>query len=200
MTEIYEKTMEVRAAARVRLGALSARAQRQYRPLHLLLLFFAFSAVGYVWEVLVDVVRCGVLVNRGVLYGPWLPIYGVVGVALVLLCKRFADKPGQTFLLTAMMCGVIEYAASWILEAATGLRWWDYSFMPLDIHGRVSVEVLFFFAAAGMAGLYLLAPALDDKLQALRTRTKGMLAAVLCTGFVCDLLVALLLVPNTSAV
>lgn len=200
MTEIYAKTLEMRTAARQRSQTLAAQAQRKYQPLHLLMMFFAFSAVGYVWEVLVDLVRVGELVNRGVLYGPWLPIYGVVGVALMLCANRFLDRPGQTFLLTALVCGVIEYAASWILEVATGMRWWDYSFMPLDIQGRVCVEVLVFFAAAGMAAMYLLAPTLDDGLQRLKTRTKGIMATVLCSVFVCDLLVALLVVPNTSAV
>lgn len=42
----------------------------------LILLFFTFSFIGWVWEVSLHLFGSGVFVNRGVLHGPWLPIYG----------------------------------------------------------------------------------------------------------------------------
>ena len=32
------------------------------------------------------------LVNRGVLFGPWLPVYGVGGFLIVMLFYRYKDK------------------------------------------------------------------------------------------------------------
>lgn len=40
------------------------------------LLFFLVSFLGWVWEVCIYLVRDGQFVNRGILSGPWLPIYG----------------------------------------------------------------------------------------------------------------------------
>ena len=47
-----------------------------------LLLFFLFSAAGWLWEILLTVFTTGRWVNRGMLHGPWLPVYGVGGKAL----------------------------------------------------------------------------------------------------------------------
>ena len=57
-----------------------------------LLLFFLFSAAGWVWEVALGVVTTGQVINRGFLRGPWLPVYGVGGVLLLGLLK---DLRGQ---------------------------------------------------------------------------------------------------------
>ena len=35
--------------------------------------------------------------NRGVLYGPWLPIYGFGGVLILFLLRRFAKKAASCF-------------------------------------------------------------------------------------------------------
>ncbi len=44
-----------------------------------ILFFFTFSFAGWLWEVFLHVYLDHALVNRGVLYGPWLPIYGFGG-------------------------------------------------------------------------------------------------------------------------
>lgn len=47
--------------------------------------FFAASVGGYVWEVGIFLVKEGTFTNRGFLYGPWLPVYGVGAVLFYLL-------------------------------------------------------------------------------------------------------------------
>lgn len=51
-------------------------ADRNYKLVHLLLMFFVFSVAGWLWEVMLSYVTEGSFVNRGVLHGPLLPIYG----------------------------------------------------------------------------------------------------------------------------
>ena len=58
--------------------------------------FFTFSFAGWLWEVFLHVYLDHALVNRGVLYGPWLPIYGF-GVLILFLLRRFAKKPHMFF-------------------------------------------------------------------------------------------------------
>ena len=69
-------------------------AERNYKLVHLLLMFFIFSVVGWVWEVMLGYVTGGVLVNRGVLHGPLLPIYGR-GVILILILLKKLRKIGR---------------------------------------------------------------------------------------------------------
>lgn len=50
---------------------------RLYSVTSVILLFFSFCFIGWLWEVSLHLVSDGEFVNRGVLHGPWLPIYGM---------------------------------------------------------------------------------------------------------------------------
>ena len=61
---------------------------RNYSVPSLIILFFVFSFIGWAWEVSLHLVRDGVFVNRGVMYGPWLPIYGSGGIMILVMLNR----------------------------------------------------------------------------------------------------------------
>lgn len=79
------------------------------------------------WEVLLHIYYDGQIINRGFTHGPWLPIYGVGGVIIITLLKRFRDRPVLEFLVAFVLCGFIEYFTAWLLETVNGEKWWDYS-------------------------------------------------------------------------
>ena len=49
-------------------------------------LFFLLSFFGWLWEVGIYLVKDGEFVNRGVLFGPWLPVYGCGGIISGRVC------------------------------------------------------------------------------------------------------------------
>ena len=52
------------------------KAERWKKKLELLVIIFVLmSFAGWIWEVAIHLVEDGVFVKRGVLSGPWLPIY-----------------------------------------------------------------------------------------------------------------------------
>ena len=68
-------------------------AERRRDPLETpLLLFFILSGAGWLWEVAFVGLSTGVLVNRGFLHGPWLPVYGVGGLLFLLLPDRKSTR------------------------------------------------------------------------------------------------------------
>lgn len=80
------------------------------------LLFFLLSFVGWLWEVGIYLLTEQTFVNRGVYYGPYLPIYGVGGLLLWFLLHQLQQKRVLTFLLSAGICSALEYGASVFLE------------------------------------------------------------------------------------
>lgn len=114
-----------------------------------LLLFFLFSAAGWVWEVALGVVTTGQVINRGFLRGPWLPVYGVGGVLLSAALRGLRRRPAAALVLGALLGGAVEYGAALILEQWYHRRWWDYTGWTGSIRGRVCLASLTGFALAG---------------------------------------------------
>ena len=128
--------------------------------------FFAANVCGWMWEVIVFWVQHSAeyslwelaLSYRGVLHGPWAPIYGVGAVLMVLLHRKVGRRPACYFLTCMGICAVVEYVTSWCLEQIFHAKWWDYTGYFLNINGRICAMSLLFFALAGMVVVYGLAP------------------------------------------
>ena len=173
-----------RRTHRVRLDGPSAL--RDYSLPSLVLLFFLFSFTGWVWEVSIHLVRDGVLVDRGVLHGPWLPIYGVGGLLILVLLARLRDRPLAEFGAAVVLCGTVEYVTSWALESLYGLKWWDYTGYLLNLNGRICAEGLLTFGIFGLVIVYVVAPALDDLIRRWRLGVAVPVCLVLLTAFAAD--------------
>lgn len=114
------------------------------------LLFFLLAFAGWLWEGLIYLVLEGEWINRGAYLGPYLPIYGTGGVLLWILLHRLNQKRGVIFVLSALICSALEYAASAFLEWRWGLRWWDYSGWFMNLNGRICILSALLFGFGGM--------------------------------------------------
>ena len=112
-------------------------------------LFFLLSIAGWLWEVAIYLIEDGEFVNRGVLFGPWLPVYGCGGLFLAFLLKRWEYKPVRTFFASMIICSMLEYASGCFLERVWGVRWWDYSGQFLNLKGRICLWGSLLFGVGG---------------------------------------------------
>ena len=175
----------------------STRALRTYTIWSVILIFFLFSFVGWAWEVSIHIVKDGVFVNRGVMHGPWLPVYGSGVAMIVVMLARWRPKPALEAVLTILLCGFVEYMTSFYLEMTRGMRWWDYTGYFLNLNGRICGEGLAVFAVGGMLAVYLLVPVFDAMISKLNVKKLAVLCIVLLACFGSDLVYSGK-VPNTG--
>ena len=160
---------------------------RNYSFNSIVLIFFVISLIGWVWEVMLYLINEGIFVNRGMMRGPWLPIYGGGSVLILLLLSKFRKKIPVQFLLSLVLCGVLEYFTSYVLEIMyNGKKWWDYSGYFLNLHGRICAEGLLVFGFGGLAIVYLIAPTIDNFLRNKNKKILKILAIILITIFTMD--------------
>ena len=173
------------------------RSIRTYTIWSVIMVFFAFAFVGWCWEVGIHLVQDGVFVNRGVMHGPWLPIYGGGVAMIVVLLAKWRRNPLQEVVSIIILCGIVEYTTSWYLEVTKGMRWWDYTGYFLNLNGRICGEGLMVFALGGMAAVYLLVPVLDTMWSKLKPKVLAGICIVLLVCFAADM-VYTQLVPNVG--
>ena len=59
----------------------------------IMIYFICFSFIGWIYEVAIFIIEDHIFVNRGVLYGPWLPVYGFGGYIIFFLLNKLKNKP-----------------------------------------------------------------------------------------------------------
>ncbi|MDR1953639.1 MAG: DUF975 family protein [Clostridiales Family XIII bacterium] len=161
-------------------------AKEHYSLLNLSLMFFLFSFIGWIWECMLVFIESGVFVNRGTLYGPWIPIYGLGGVLILLLLNRLNKKPVVCFFVAMAICGVVEYLGATLLWNLRHIKYWDYSGYFFNIQGRVCLEGLLTFGLLGMMGLYLIAPLTDNLLNKAPMNSRKLACTTLFAVFGAD--------------
>ncbi len=149
-------------------------------------LFFLTAVFGWLWEGFLYLFKDEMYVNRGFLTGPWLPIYGIGAVMLELLFHRWRDHPVLIFLLSMLLCTVLEYAAGWYLESTWRIKWWDYSGMPVNLHGRICLLSSLLFGLGGMVLVWVISPLFYSLYRKIPTKFKVWLGLLAIGVFVAD--------------
>jgi len=81
-------------------------------------------------------------VRRGVIYGPFSPIYGIGAVLMTAILADKKHKWYQTFIYGALLGGISEYLIGYFQETVVGTISWDYSTYFLNINGRTSIPIM----------------------------------------------------------
>lgn len=128
--------------------------------MYLLLIFVIGSFVGWIYEEIYYLIFEGRLVNRGVLFGPWLPIYGI-GCVLLYYLKPLKKNPLLLFLACVVVTGFVEYVIGWIGVYIFDMRLWDYRGLFLNINGIICLRSVVSFGIGGLLFHYWLEPLLE---------------------------------------
>ena len=125
--------------------------------LNIYLLFWLYAVLGWVMETALVSIQSKRFVNRGFLMGPYCPIYGTGGVLLLSL-DPYKNSPFLVFILAIIICSIVEYLTSYILEIIYKVRWWDYSDRLFNIKGRICLFNSICFGLLGMLMVSFLNP------------------------------------------
>lgn len=156
---------------------------------NLIIAFFIFSFMGWCIEIILKFRQYHKFVNRGFFIGPYLPIYGAGAIAITLildLISGFEASVGTTFVMSVVICGIIEYLSSYILEKKYHARWWDYSSKPMNLHGRIWIGNLLLFGLGGILIYNIINPLLFDFLDRTDIRIRGAISIILLCIFAAD--------------
>ena len=115
-------------------------------------IFLIGSILGYGIEMIVGLVQNGHFVSRqGLLFGPFIQVYGVGLVAYYLVISNIKKKSyKKIFLITMLLGGIVEYLFSYFQEKWFGTVSWDYSNLLFNINGRTSLLHCLYWGIGGV--------------------------------------------------
>ena len=153
--------------------------------------FFCFwSVFGWFLEVIVRSIETGGFENRGFLNGAFCPIYGFGVLGVTTLLRSFVEKEALMFILSALICTVLEWLVGRLLLSVFHTRWWDYSnykFHSPD--GLISLESTLFWGIACVSLLKVLQPMVSKAVSYIPIKFGIVMIFVILTIIIIDIIV-----------
>ena len=150
------------------------------------LLYQIYSCAGWLLEVSCKSIEYKRFINRGFLIGPYCPIYGWGALSITFLLYRYSYDPFVLFIMTIIICGILEYSTSWFMEQLFKARWWDYSNRKFNLNGRVCLGTLIPFGIFGLILTYITNPLLINLLNVLNENGLNIVAIVFLVIYLVD--------------
>ena len=126
----------------------------------LFLLFMLYSIMGWLLEVTCKLIEKHKFINRGFLIGPYCPIYGWGSLIIILTLNSNKNDMIGLFLKAIVICSILEYMTSYIMEKLFHARWWDYSEKKFNLNGRICLETMIPFGVLACIVIYGIQPVL----------------------------------------
>lgn len=102
--------------------------------------FLIYSFLGFLLEVVfARITRSSKQDRKCMILLPLCPVYGLGALAIVHLPAAVQRNPFLLILLGGLAATAVEYVMDWFYETALGVRFWDYSDLPWNLNGRVSL-------------------------------------------------------------
>lgn len=155
-----------------------------------LIYFLIYSFLGWLWEEIFCTIDQGKLVNRGFLFGPLCPIYGTGALAVDLLFRELMQIESYIllFVVSMVVCTVIEYCTAVILEKLFNTRWWDYSDYKINFQGRISLLASTAFGAMSVILVKFVHPFVVDLLSRVDHGIINYIGGICLGVFVADVI------------
>ena len=173
------------------------------------LYFVLYAIIGWIYEVVLEtfIYKWGFR-NRGVLFGPYCPVYGVGALAFIFTVypiiknKKFWEKLlyiPLVFLLCMLIATAIELVTSYICEWTMGSwPWQTYADYKINFQARIALSPSIRFGIGGVVFLYVLQPLFEKittKLESkpIKLTANGLTAVIIGVIMICDCIYTFLL-------
>lgn len=163
---------------------------------YVFLVFLIYSFLGYLCEIIFCSINQKKIVNRGFLFGPYCPIYGVGSIFIIYCLSRFMKDPVIVFILGAVITSCLEYFTSFILEKIFHNKWWDYSGYKCNLNGRICLQNTLLFGLCSLIVIYVGNPRIFKLLNKLSPFTLNITALILVIIFIIDIIYSVIIAYN----
>ncbi|MED3575310.1 putative ABC transporter permease [Cytobacillus praedii] len=124
----------------------------------LIIYFFTiYSLMGWLLENCYNLIINRKFFKPNFFFGPFKPMYGFAPLLLVYLVT-----PETNWMIVILLCFLIptfvEYVSGVLLQKFFNRQWWDYSSLPLQLHGHICLPFSICWVALSFVCLKFIHP------------------------------------------
>ncbi|MDO5564059.1 MAG: putative ABC transporter permease [Eubacteriales bacterium] len=151
-------------------------------------LFLVYSFLGWIFECSYAAYKHNKFINRGVLAGPLLSIYGISAILIKLFLFDLSDRIVFLFIGSAIIYGLCELIVGNLLQVIFHKKWWDYSSSKFNISGFVNLRSLIIGGLLGITSITYLNNILINILNRIPFRIGFVILIVILSLFAIDII------------
>ena len=127
--------------------------------------------------------------RKGLIWGPFCPVYGVSAAVLILCLTPYKDKNFLFLFLYGVIAGSIaEYLLSYGLEAFYGIRFWDYTYTNLHINGRICLLYSAYWGILSVVLVKWIKPIIDKIINKIKPKIRNIIELMIFIFLIIDCL------------
>lgn len=165
----------------------------KYQKIGVLLLVIVLSGIfGWVYEFIIYYFDGGTgeFYMQGGNFLPWINIYAIGAVLIIIATQRIKRRPWAVFLVAMVVSGIVELIGGWLVYTMfDGARYWDYNTEILNfgnIGGFVCLRSVLFFGVSALFLTYVMVPFCIFLSKRMSKRAFLILSIALFTIFMVD--------------
>lgn len=158
----------------------------QYSLTQWLLLFFIYCFLGWVWECLYVSAYEKRWINRGFLYGPFIPIYGYGAIIGLLLTLQVQNSVPLVFIIGMSGSTALEYCTGIIMQKLFHVRYWDYSKNRFNLNGYICPFCSLVWGVFSVVQIKILTPFFENSILKMPVGISSLISTILVAVYAAD--------------
>ena len=150
-------------------------------------IFCIYSFLGWVLEVAFFYIKTKKLQKRGILSGPYCPLYGFS----IVLCTNLIssiDNLFIEFIICSIICTAFEFITGVIFDKILNKPMWDYSGVKFNLGGYICLKYSVIWGVLAVLVIHFLNPILLTDSSVFSTITKTISSVGIISFMATDLL------------
>lgn len=111
-----------------------------YTIVQWLFFFYFYCFFGWIFESTYVSIKSRKFVNRGFMWGPFLPIYGSGAIMMLVVSLPFQDNLVLTYFAGCVGATALELVTGAAMESLFKVRYWDYSNQRFNYKGHICLS------------------------------------------------------------
>ena len=155
-------------------------------------LFMIGNVVGFVLETVWALLTLHHFeVRVGLVWGPFIPVYGFGAVVMTLfLYKSYKKRDLFIFTMAALIGGAFEFLCSLFQELAFGTVSWEYSDTTANLGGRTNLMYALIWGVLGLLWVKEFFPFISRQIERIPKKLGNVLTIILCVFMLADITVS----------